>query len=714
MNQSIGQSRVYGGVCLFPNVHPGYIRPNPQTYSFSADTELNVTNVEIPQTYQYESDRREEEEKERMENSPPRWITVYLQSNPDTMNLFEFGVESNKDENETHTFDNVDSCLDYLSTVNNDYVLIVVSDKYANDKQTLIKLQESLPVSVVYRKLPDNNQQPLYTDKELKDICPKLQGSFTSTNPVSYPLTNSSNETFNVFSSDNTHYSTRNLTEESVTFLWYQVMIDLILSSPLTLQMKEDFFAECRRLSKRDAPRLIEIARIQKIYDANDTLSYYVTSCWFCELINKALRLQKIPNIYRLRLGIIDLNNQMMKMKSESTRKITLYRGQKMRMNEMAKISGNINGLLSFNSFLSTSRSKEVAMVFADSENQRQNTDDQLSVVFEMNIHKNQFSDIMNISRYPHEQECLFFIGTIFKIRSVDKVQSDGKDYYHVQLIDVKQSDLEQLNRVKEQFQKRVAINNGPFRLQWGRLLYHVGYYDAAARHYKYWLKHFGDTDDQELLATIHNDIGLIYFEKRQYKLSNKHHSRAWAQAQTAPFRLGLSGFYNNQGGTQMGLKAYSKALDMYRRALNLEERCLPKNTLTIGRLYSNMGLVHVHLRQFRMGLGCFQAAFKLQQRISLSHAMDLATTCHHLGDAYTNINDYAQAEKFYGEAYGLANRSLPERHRTLRLFETKWKTSQNKLADMKQNVTSKNNIGTAYPTGRRNSDISVAHITIE
>ena len=258
-----------------------------------------------------------------------------------------------------------------------------------------------------------------------------------------------------------------------------------------------------------------------------------------------------------------------------------------------------------------------------------------------------------------------------------------------------------------------MAINSGPFSRQWGHFLYHIGEYDAAADHYEYWLKHLGDIDDHELLATIHNDLGLIYFEKGDFQLSNQHHSLAFAQAQAAPFPLGFSVFYGNQGGTQMELKNYPKAMDMYRRALNLEQRRRPKNTLNIGRLYSNMGNVHYHLRQFQMALGCFQAAFKLQQRISLSHAIELAVTCHHLGNVYKNMNDPLQVEKFYAEAYKIARRSLPERHRTVKLFEKHWKASRDKLVDVKKDVKSRNIVNTAYPTGRRNSDISVAHITI-
>jgi tetratricopeptide (TPR) repeat protein len=241
-----------------------------------------------------------------------------------------------------------------------------------------------------------------------------------------------------------------------------------------------------------------------------------------------------------------------------------------------------------------------------------------------------------------------------------------------------------------------------------------VGESVAAANHYQNWLKYLGDIDDNELLATIHNDLGLIYFEKKDYIASNEHHSLAFAQAQSAPFPIGFSVFYGNQGGTQMELKNYSQALDMYRRALNIEQQRRPKNVLNIGRLYSNMGAVHYCLRQYHMALGCFQAAFKMQKRISLSHAIDLATTCHNLGNVYKDMDDHVQAEKFYAEAYKIVYRSLPEGHRTVKLFESDWNASRDKLVDIKEDVRPTKTTEISYPTGRRNSDISVSQINIE
>jgi hypothetical protein len=114
------------------------------------------------------------------------------------------------------------------------------------------------------------------------------------------------------------------------------------------------------------------------------------------------------------------------------------------------------------------------------------------------------------------------------------------------------------------------------------------------------------------------------------------------------------------------------------------------------------------------MALGCFQAAFKLQKRISLLHATDLAVTCNNLGNVYTNMNDHVKAEKFHSEAYKIAHRSLPEGHRTVKLFKSKWKASRERLDGMEKDVKTKTTIEMSYPTGRRNSNISISQIKIE
>ncbi|CAF4236475.1 unnamed protein product [Rotaria sp. Silwood2] len=121
--------------------------------------------------------KREQEIEEQQ-----RWITVFLVSN------FSYSYDSDLNNEDTHTFDNSVDCLNYLSSIGNEQVLVVVADEYADDQLTLKKLQGSLSVSVIYRKLGGQDQRPLFIDRELKDICPKIQCSFTDESPFLSPF----------------------------------------------------------------------------------------------------------------------------------------------------------------------------------------------------------------------------------------------------------------------------------------------------------------------------------------------------------------------------------------------------------------------------------------------------------------------------------------------------------------------------------------------
>ncbi|CAF2566002.1 unnamed protein product [Rotaria sp. Silwood2] len=411
-------------------------------------------------------------------------------------------------------------------------------------------------------------------------------------------------------------------------------------------------------------------------------------------------------------MAIIHIHEQLKTMRNEDTKIITLYRGQKIGNEEIEKLRRNINGLISFNSFLSTSSDKEVAHMFGSCEGNEE-TNGQTSVVFEMKTACNLFSNISEVAEHPDEQEYLFLVGTTFKIVSVKKIERDRKNYWYVQLIDTTDDDLNDLKAIKQQLLERLAISKGPFKLTWGRFLYNVGEYDTAANHYEKWLKDLENIDDNELLATIHNDLGAIYYHKKAYAKSNEHHSSAFAQAQTAPFPLCHSVFYDNQGGTRMKLNEYAKAFDDFRRALGIEQRRRPINELNIGRILSNMGTICYHRRQYRMALRYFQQAFERQRRISLVKSDELAVTCNNLGNTYIKLKEFIQAEKFYSEAYKIARRLLPEGHEKVKSFENNWNESLKRLENMNANTNKKVPVKVLNPTERRNSNISISQIEI-
>ncbi|CAF0834729.1 unnamed protein product [Adineta steineri] len=103
---------------------------------------------------------------------------------------------------------------------------------------------------------------------------------------------------------------------------------------------------------------------------------------------------------------------------NQSDKPLTVFRGHgNMTTSQLDKIKENINALVSFNGFLSTSTNYNVAVMFAGT-----TSTDEESVIFEIKTNYNLtnvvFADISQFSNMPVEDEVLFSLCSVFKIDS--------------------------------------------------------------------------------------------------------------------------------------------------------------------------------------------------------------------------------------------------------------------------------------------------------
>ncbi|CAF1668874.1 unnamed protein product, partial [Didymodactylos carnosus] len=106
---------------------------------------------------------------------------------------------------------------------------------------------------------------------------------------------------------------------------------------------------------------------------------------------------------------------------------------------DIIHLQQNIGCLISFNSYLSTTRDEEVAKIYAgigptfDSE--------MLSVIIEIitvpNVMRTVFADISELSEFKDEQEILFDIGSVFLVSNVEYIDGDDNDerYWYIKLL---------------------------------------------------------------------------------------------------------------------------------------------------------------------------------------------------------------------------------------------------------------------------------------
>ncbi|CAF1615926.1 unnamed protein product, partial [Didymodactylos carnosus] len=164
--------------------------------------------------------------------------------------------------------------------------------------------------------------------------------------------------------------SINDLTTGEAEFIWFQLLLETLFRIPQSETAKNDMVNECRKFCKNDQ---IELRNLRK------------------------LMIQ--PMLYA------------------GPKNITLYRGQRIKIDEMIKLESNIGQLISMNTFQSVSRSCEVAAQFAGGDDPSCLVNE-AQVIFEMNIdtsacHSKPFADISHLSFMKSEDEILMSVATV-------------------------------------------------------------------------------------------------------------------------------------------------------------------------------------------------------------------------------------------------------------------------------------------------------------
>lgn len=286
---------------------------------------------------------------------------------------------------------------------------------------------------------------------------------------------------------------------------------------------------------------------------------------------------------------------------------------------EFEILKTNIGCLISPNGFFSTSKSMNVALIYAGEDSTMNK-----SILFEIRLDPTKIQSrtivgapIQQFSRFPDEQEVLFSIGTTFKIEDVvyDKkykvwrvtitLTDDGLQYVqqHMNLI---RNDLVETNSTR----------------LFGKLLIDMGQYSRAERYY------------QSVLQT----------------LPNNHED--------------FPSLYHGLGYIQYVKGNYTEALEYDRIAYEIRKKTLPENHLDVARSSLNLGCDYVRSGDHKKALELLMDALRIRrQAYAEQDHVNIAIVCAAIGDNYIHLGDYENASYFLTEALEMFKRVLPSEH---------------------------------------------------
>ena len=231
------------------------------------------------------------------------------------------------------------------------------------------------------------------------------------------------------------------LNRDALKFHLFQSFIQVILNLEINDDDIENMWNSCREESNNqdESHYFTKINEFAKKYNENEALRFYTENTFLFRYVNKAFRRENVMQVFDFRPLITHIHQQLSCLRAEqsTTKRLgqnQLYRGKILPTSVLQQLRDNIGHLISMNGFLSTTRSTAVSKMFAGDLSTKIGYE---TVIFEMHLDPSQmqetieaqppFAYIADQSHFPDEDEVLFFMGFVWRIKSVIEPTSDNK-----------------------------------------------------------------------------------------------------------------------------------------------------------------------------------------------------------------------------------------------------------------------------------------------
>ncbi|CAF1082145.1 unnamed protein product [Adineta steineri] len=606
--------------------------------------------------------------------------------------------------NNINTFTNRVRCIEFIKTMKNNKVYIIVSGSLG--KYTVPHVHDMSQVDTIFIFC---NKQGQYI--QWAKEWPKIKGVFTDITSICEALKRVVYQCEQDDIPISFVASNKKLDQLDPSFMYTQILKEILVTINFEDKHFKEFITHCRDIYADNEHDLHNIEKLEREYHDRRPIWWYTYQYFLCSMLNQALRSMDVDMILRMGFFIKDLYRDIQRLHSvqsdnhQPDETFTVYRGQGLPKDDFTEMKKAKGGLLSFNNFLSTSKNRDVSLCFAP---QVPTNLDLVGILFVISCNPTHsttpFASISDVSYFQIENEVLFSMHTIFRIRDI-KPMDEKNHLYQVNLILTNDKDQD-LRTLTDSIRQEIFPDvEGWYRL--GLLLIKMGQSDKAQEVYGVLLH---QTTNESEKAPIYNQLGMIkddqgkysealtYYEKaleiRQQSLPFNHpdlgdsynniglvycnmgdypkafssHEKALAiRQQSLSFNhSNLGASYNNIGSVYDRMGDYPKALSSHEKALEIRQQSLPSNHPDLGDSYNNIGLVYCNMGDYPKALSSHEKALAIRQQSLVSNHPDLGMSYNNIGIVYKNLSDYSKALSYYEKALTIKQQSLPSNHSNL------------------------------------------------
>jgi tetratricopeptide (TPR) repeat protein len=335
-----------------------------------------------------------------------------------------------------------------------------------------------------------------------------------------------------------------------------------------------------------------------------------------------------------------------------------VYRGQRINAQDFQRLKSNRGGLISMNTFMSTTKNIKLASIYAGNGEERPACE---SCLFEievnplMDINRILFADISGRTNFPEEAEILFSMGMIFRIQSVE----EKNGIWCIKLI----SDVIKASPAKEVCERLLnESNNISQSLLVFYMLLSITYpLNKMERYFKLLEREY--SNDDETICIIYDVLSKLYLKKGDHQKAIKYlKKQRLLLEKNGPLGHAASGrLFLGEGYLFMKFGLFDQAEFSFQLALNriaLSGDTLPSFYLPLA--YKNIGEAYFHKNNMDNALFYFKKALDLCLSDNRNFCLNLTICYTWIGRVYWNKEDYSTALQYFKKVNEINEQILP------------------------------------------------------
>ncbi|CAF1019880.1 unnamed protein product [Adineta steineri] len=561
--------------------------------------------------------------------------------------------------NNVNTFTDSEQCVEFIQEIINNRVCMIISGSFG--KRIVPRVHDMSQVDTIFIFCKNEEFRNQWAKK-----YPKIKGVFTKITPICEALMQAA------------HQCEQNATSISfvasnkisdTSFMYTQTLKEILLTINFKEKHIKEYIHYCRDAFVENEYVLENITKLERDYHDKTPIWWYTYQSFLYPMLNRALRLMDADIIVRMGFFINDLHRDIQRLHSEqfdghhSYETFTVYRGQGLSKEDFTELTKTKGGLLSFNNFLSTSRSRNVSLDFAQ---EAAINPDLIGILFVMSINPadstTPFASITDVSYFHKEDEVLFSMHTIFRIGDI-KPLDENNHLYQVNLTLTSDNDQDLWTLSNQIRQETYPEKEGWYRL--GLLLIKMGQFIKAQEVYEILLHQTTNESDK---APIYDELGWIKCNQGEYQEALVSHEIALVRRQQSlpSNHPDLAASHNNIGVVYYRKGDYTKALSNYEIALAMRQQSLLSNHPDLGDSYNNIGTVHRSIGNNSNARIAHEKALEIRRKSLPSNHPDLAASYNNIGNVYHSMGDNTKALSAHEKALEIRQQSLPYNHPSL------------------------------------------------